>query len=68
MNGTILIVKSGRYGEALVIGNAIGAPNVGGCGDPTVGNCTPGNVTIQAAPGVVAEIDAVFQVLTSSVP
>ena len=61
MNGTILIVKSGRFAESLVIGNTIGAPYVGGCGDPTVGGCTPGNVTIEAAPGVVAEIDAVFQ-------
>ncbi len=61
MNGTIVIVKSGRFAESLVIGAQIGAPYVGGCGDPTVGACTPGNVTIEAAPGVAAEIDAVFQ-------
>jgi len=62
MNGTILIMKSGRFAESLVIGHAIGLPNVGGCGDPPAGfPCTPGNVTIQAAPGVVAEIDAVLQ-------
>jgi hypothetical protein len=61
MNGAILIVRSGRFAESLVIGNAIGSPYVGGCGDPSVGNCTPGNVTIEAAPGVSANIDAVLQ-------
>lgn len=53
-NGTILIVSSGRFSEPpQVIGNA----TVGFNG----GSATPGNVTIEAAPGVIANIDAVLQ-------
>ncbi|MDX6613448.1 MAG: Right handed beta helix region [Blastocatellia bacterium] len=52
-NGSILIVSSGRFAEQLFIGQsgyvpALGTPN-------------PGNVTIEAAPGVIADIDAVLQ-------
>lgn len=52
-NGTIVIVASGRFAENLFIGNAgivVGE-----------GSATPGNVTIEAAPGVEAQIDAVLQ-------
>ena len=52
-NGTITIVTSGRFAEILFIGNSgivVGE-----------GTATPGNVTIEAAPGVEAQIDAVLQ-------
>lgn len=52
-NGTIVIVKSGRFAENLFIGNSgfvVGE-----------GSAVPGNVTIEAAPGVEAIIDAVLQ-------
>jgi Right handed beta helix region len=52
-NGTITIVTSGRFAEQLFIGQ--------GGFFPGLGTPSPGNVTIQAAPGVSAEIDAVFQ-------
>lgn len=52
-NGTIIIVASGRFAETLYIGETI---NNNGQG---VAN--PGNVTIEAAPGVAADIDAVLQ-------
>lgn len=52
-NGTILIVTSGRFAESVLIGNPLaGFPG---------GTANPGNVTIEAAPGVVANIDAVLQ-------
>lgn len=50
-NGTITIVKSGRFAEALYIGQDNG----------TGGPANPGNVTLEAAPGVHAEINAVLQ-------
>src|SRR3954462_5867265 len=52
-NGSILIVTSGRFAEQLIIGNSgfiVGE-----------GAANPGNVTIEAAPGVEADIDAVLQ-------
>lgn len=52
-NGKILIVASGRFSELLYIGNTIS--------DRSLGTATPGNVTIEAAPGVEANIDAVLQ-------
>lgn len=52
-NGKIIIVKSGRFAEKLFIGNAGFQPGEG--------SATPGNVTIEAAPGVNADIDAVLQ-------
>ncbi len=52
-NGKIIIVKSGRFAELLYIGN--------NSIDPNVGSANPGNVTIEAAPGVDADIDAVLQ-------
>jgi hypothetical protein len=52
-NGTITIVASGRFAEQLFIGQ--------GGYFPGLGTPSPGNVTIQAAPGVNAEIDAVLQ-------
>jgi hypothetical protein len=52
-NGRIIIVASGRFSELLYIGN--------NSIDPNVGSADPGNVTIEAAPGVEANIDAVFQ-------
>ena len=52
-NGTITIVTSGRFAESLFIGNAGFVPGEG------VSN--PGNVTIQAAPGVEANLNAVLQ-------
>ncbi|MDT4968954.1 MAG: Right handed beta helix region [Acidobacteriota bacterium] len=52
-NGTILIVGSGRYAEQVLIGFPT-APFQGG-------SINPGNVTIEAAPGVIANIDAVLQ-------
>jgi hypothetical protein len=51
-NGLILIVTSGRFSENLYIGESGIAGN---------GSATPGNVTLEAAPGVEANIDAVFQ-------
>ncbi|HEV2802860.1 MAG TPA: right-handed parallel beta-helix repeat-containing protein [Pyrinomonadaceae bacterium] len=53
-NGRITIVKSGRFAEQLLIGMTIPA-------FPDQGSATPGNVTIEAAPGVEANIDAVLQ-------
>ena len=53
-NGRITIVKSGRFPEVIYIGQ-----NLQGPGQPGVAN--PGNVTIEAAPGVEANIDAIFQ-------
>lgn len=56
-NGTILIVKSGRFSEpdgTVLIGVLTDAL-------PGQGTANPGNVTIEAAPGVVANIDAVLQ-------
>jgi hypothetical protein len=53
-NGTILIVTSGRFSESPVV---IGVPT----GTFNGGSATPGNVTIEAAPGVIANIDAVLQ-------
>ena len=53
-NGTILIVRSGRFAEQLLIGSTI--PEF-----PDQGSASPGHVTIEAAPGVIAEIDAVLQ-------
>jgi len=53
-NGTITIVTSGRFAEQLLIGNTIPA-------FPDQGSATPGNVTIEAAPGVEANINAVLQ-------
>jgi parallel beta-helix repeat protein len=53
-NGRIMIVRSGRFAEFLLIGAQLPAY-------PDQGSATPGNVTIEAAPGVVANIDAVLQ-------
>jgi parallel beta-helix repeat protein len=53
-NGRITIVRSGRFAEQLLIGTTIPA-------FPDQGTATPGNVTIEAAPGVEANIDAVLQ-------
>jgi len=53
-NGRITIVTSGRFAEQLVIGQPVS-------GVPGQGSTTPGNVTIEAAPGVEANIDAVLQ-------
>lgn len=53
-NGKLIIVSSGRFAEQLYIGQNIGGPAAGGVADP-------GNVTIEAAPGVDADIDAVLQ-------
>src|SRR5687768_15454871 len=49
-NGTITIVASGRFAELIFIGQSGFFPGKG--------SATPGNVIIQAAPGVNAEIDA----------
>jgi hypothetical protein len=54
-NGRITIVKSGRFATDVLI---IGMPPPGFEGQ---GTATPGNVTIEAAPGVDAIIDAVLQ-------
>jgi hypothetical protein len=52
-NGTITIVTSGRFAESLFIGiEGVVAGE---------GTASPGNVTIEAAPGVDAAIDAVLQ-------
>lgn len=53
-NGLVKIVASGRFAEAIYIGQ-----NVGGPGSPGVAN--PGNLTLEAAPGVNAMIDAILQ-------
>jgi parallel beta-helix repeat protein len=53
-NGRITIVRSGRFAEFLLIGNQLAAY-------PNQGSATPGNVTIEAAPGVEANLDAVLQ-------
>jgi parallel beta-helix repeat protein len=45
-NGSIMIVASGRFAESLVI-------------DPVLAAVPGGNVTIEAAPGVIAVIDAI---------
>jgi hypothetical protein len=52
-NGNITIVKSGRFAEQIFIGQSGFIPGEG--------TATPGNVTLQAAPGVEAIIDAVLQ-------
>jgi hypothetical protein len=52
-NGSITIVTSGRFAETLFIGNdgiVVGE-----------GTANPGNVTIEAAPGVEANLNAVLQ-------
>lgn len=53
-NGRITIVRSGRFAESLLIGTTTPA-------FPDQGTATPGNVTIEAAPGVEANLDAVLQ-------
>src|SRR6185295_14041578 len=53
-NGTVTIVTSGRFAESIYIGQAFTGP--GGVGIPD-----PGNVTLEAAPGVDADINAVLQ-------
>jgi parallel beta-helix repeat protein len=53
-NGRITIVRSGRFAEQLLIGATL--PFF-----PGQGSANPGNVTIEAAPGVEANIDAVLQ-------
>jgi Right handed beta helix region len=53
-NGRVVIVKSGRFYESVYIG-----ANLCGAGCP--GAASPGNVTLEAAPGVDAVIDAIFQ-------
>ena len=52
-NGRVVIVTSGRFYESVFIGRTqcVGCP----------GSANPGNVTLEAAPGVDAVIDAVFQ-------
>lgn len=52
-NGKIIIVTSGRFAETLFIGDSGLVPGEG--------SANPGNVTIEAAPGVNADIDAVLQ-------
>ena len=52
-NGKIIIVTSGRFAETIFIGNS--GVVVG------EGVASPGNLTIEAAPGVDADIDAVLQ-------
>jgi hypothetical protein len=53
-NGRVTIVASGRFAEAVYIGVTQSGP-----GTPGITN--PGNVTLEAAPGVSAVIDAVLQ-------
>src|ERR1700755_2044304 len=53
-NGRVVIVTSGRFHESVYIGQ-----NQCGAGCP--GAASPGNVTLEAAPGVDATIDAQFQ-------
>jgi hypothetical protein len=52
-NGLVRIVASGRFAEAVYIGRAGIVPGFG--------SANPGHVTLEAAPGVHAIIDAVFQ-------
>jgi len=52
-SGRIVIVRSGRFAEAVYSGQI----QCAGC----PGTATPGNVTIEAAPGVDAVIDAILQ-------
>lgn len=52
-NGLVRIVASGRFAEAVYIGRA----NI----VPGFGSASPGHVTLEAAPGVNAIIDAVLQ-------
>ena len=52
-NGKVIIVASGRFAETLFLGNT--GVVVG------EGVANPGNLTIEAAPGVDADIDAVLQ-------
>ncbi len=55
LNGLVLIVTSGRFAEgSILIGNVT-------AGFEGQGLAAPGNVTIEAAPGVMANIDAVLQ-------
>lgn len=56
-NGKIIIVASGRFAEVLFIGQGYDAAFTNQFG----GVASPGNVTIEAAPGVNADIDAVLQ-------
>lgn len=57
-NGKIIIVASGRFAESIFIGRSpLGAAFAAEFG----GAQNPGNVTIEAAPGVNADIDAVLQ-------
>lgn len=53
-NGKIVIVASGRFAEAIYIGQNLGGPAAPGV-------ASPGNVVLEAAPGVEANIDAVLQ-------
>ena len=53
-NGRVVIVASGRFYESVYIGQ-----NQCGAGCP--GAASPGSVTLEAAPGVSAVIDAMFQ-------
>lgn len=53
-NGRVLIVESGRFHESIYIGQNL-------CGVGCPGASLPGNVTLEAAPGVDAVIDAQFQ-------
>ena len=52
-NGLVRIVASGRFAEAVYIGRANIVPGLGAV--------NPGHVTLEAAPGVNAIIDAVLQ-------
>lgn len=58
-NGLVRIVASGRFAEAVFIGRAgiIVSPPA----PAALGKRDPGHVTLEAAPGVHAIIDAVFQ-------
>ena len=53
-NGRVVIVRSGRFYESVYIGQ-------NQCGPNCPGAASPGNVTLEAAPGVDAVIDAMFQ-------
>lgn len=53
-NGHVVIVTSGRFYESIYIGSNL-------CGAGCPGAANPGNVTLEAAPGVSATIDAQFQ-------
>jgi hypothetical protein len=52
-NGLVRIVASGRFAEAVFIGRSGIVPGLG--------SANPGHVTLEAAPGVNAIIDAVLQ-------